>query len=597
MALPDFAVTGNLRDILDTPSGGEIPTPAWANAYVILAHNIKDGVLVWDEKIHNRPPSVKATVDPVTGNIEISDGPIKLLDNNPGLNVTGIQWRCDIKTSTANTIASFWFDAPGDGSTVKLDEVTPVIGHMASGVTRGPQGYSIIDASLDDDEFVFEVSGGQPEIRVTVPALTVAAASAAAAAASAAEADGHASTASDEAAAASGSASAAASSASAASGSAAAASGHADDAEAAAAAAATAVEDGLGSKQSTSEKDQPNGYAGLNSSGTISIGLLPSSIMEYQGVWNAATNTPTLADGTGNTGDVRRVSVGGTRNLGSGSITFDVGDYAIYNGTTWEKSDTTDAVNTVAGLNGNITAANLRTALSLVVGTDVQAYDADLAALAGLTSAANKVPYFTASATAALADLSAFGRTLIALADAAAGRTALGLAIGTNVQAYSAILGALAGLTGAANDDIIQRKAGTFTNRTMAQLKADLALAKADVGLGNVDNTSDTTKNLVLANPQTASYTLVLGDAAKAVEMNVASANNLTVPPNSSVPYPIGTVLEVLQYGAGQTTIVAGAGVTLRSPGGRLKIAAQYGAAALRQRATDEWTVEGNLAT
>ena len=65
----------------------------------------------------------------------------------------------------------------------------------------------------------------------------------------------------------------------------------------------------------------------------------------------------------------------------------------------------------------------------------------------------------------------------------------------------------------------------------------------------------------ITANTQTASYTLVLGDAAKAIEMNVASANNLTVPPDSSVAFPVGTVLEVLQYGAGQTTIVAaGAG-------------------------------------
>ena len=60
-------------------------------------------------------------------------------------------------------------------------------------------------------------------------------------------------------------------------------------------------------------------------------------------MWNASTNTPTLADGSGDTGDVYRVSVAGTRDLGSGAIDFQVGDYAIYNGSTWEKSDTTDA--------------------------------------------------------------------------------------------------------------------------------------------------------------------------------------------------------------------------------------------------------------
>jgi hypothetical protein len=103
--------------------------------------------------------------------------------------------------------------------------------------------------------------------------------------------------------------------------------------------------------------------------------------------------------------------------------------------------------------------------------------------------------------------------------------------------------------------------------------------------------------SVVTANRQTASYTLVLGDAGLVIEMNVASANNLTVPLNSSVAFPTGTVIEVMQYGAGQTTVVATGGVTIRSPGGKLKIAAQYGGASLRKIATDEWALEGNITT
>ncbi|XAO35458.1 minor tail protein [Gordonia phage Morgana] len=113
-------------------------------------------------------------------------------------------------------------------------------------------------------------------------------------------------------------------------------------------------------------KGVANGYPSLDAGGKIPVSQLPSSLMEYQGVWNAATNTPTLVDGTGNTGDVYRVTAAATRNLGSGAIEFAVGDYVIYNPSgVWEKSDTTDAVASVAGLIGVITAAALRTALSI----------------------------------------------------------------------------------------------------------------------------------------------------------------------------------------------------------------------------------------
>jgi hypothetical protein len=150
------------------------------------------------------------------------------------------------------------------------------------------------------------------------------------------------------------------------------------------------------------QKGIANGLATLDSNGKIPVNQLPNSIMEYKGTYNASINTPSLSDGTGNQGDIYRVSVAGTRNFGSGNITFDVGDNCIYNGSTWEKSDTTDAVAslegsdgvTVSSATGNITISIADGALSIAKTSGLQSalnnrqpLDGDLTAIAGLSGA------------------------------------------------------------------------------------------------------------------------------------------------------------------------------------------------------------------
>jgi len=98
----------------------------------------------------------------------------------------------------------------------------------------------------------------------------------------------------------------------------------------------------------------------------------------------------------------------------------------------------------------------------------------------------------------------------------------------------------------------------------------------------------------VSLNTQTSSYTLVLSDAGTLVIMNLGSANNLTVPLNSSVPFAVGTQVPILQLGTGQTTIVATSGVTIRfTPG--LKLRTQYSAGALIKIDTDTWLLSGDI--
>jgi hypothetical protein len=106
----------------------------------------------------------------------------------------------------------------------------------------------------------------------------------------------------------------------------------------------------------TATKGVANGVASLDGSGTVPISQLPAAVLgalSYQGTWNASTNTPTLTSSVGTKGYYYVVSVAGSTNL-NGITDWQVGDWAVYNGSVWQKIDNTDAVTSVNGYTGTV---------------------------------------------------------------------------------------------------------------------------------------------------------------------------------------------------------------------------------------------------
>jgi hypothetical protein len=102
--------------------------------------------------------------------------------------------------------------------------------------------------------------------------------------------------------------------------------------------------------------------------------------------------------------------------------------------------------------------------------------------------------------------------------------------------------------------------------------------------------------DVVVNNFQTGTtYTVASSDLKRLIQMSNASLNTVTLPPNSTVPIPIGFSTDIAMWGAGITTVAAGAGVTRRSRGDAYRIAGQYGACNALKVGTDEWLLSGDL--
>ncbi len=317
---------------------------------------------------------------------------------------------------------------------------------------------------------------------------------------------------------------------------------------------------------------------------------------------------------------------------------------------------TTDLTAHGRTLIGGADADATKTTLGLVIGTNVQAYDATLNALAGLSTVADQTIYSTGVDTFAMTNLSAFGRSLIDDTDASTARTTLGLAIGTNVQAYDATLNALAGLTTSADQTIYSTGVDTFAMTTLSSFgrtlidDADASTARTTLGLGTIATQNSTafvdtttsqsiagtktftgdiafsgsgkitlsstsvattqtalnnstavattayvqTATRVTTDQKTANYTLVISDEGKMIEFNSASNLTLTIPANSSVAFPVGTQILISRLGTGTVQVLITTD-TLYSVSSNRFLASRYSGATLVKTTSTTWYLFGDL--
>lgn len=175
----------------------------------------------------------------------------------------------------------------------------------------------------------------------------------------------------------------------------------------------------------------------------------------------------------------------------------------------------------------------------------------------------------------------------IATAVGSAGGLATTAAVAAGYQPLDSDLTAIAALsTTTFGRALLTQADATATNTTLGLGSAALLAASAVFGQAQTVNAQTGT-----------TYTLVAGDAGKLVTLSNASAVTLTVPQDSDATIAVGTYIDLYQLGAGQVTVAAGSGATLRVGGLTAKARAQYSSLGVQKVSANTWRLFGDLAS
>jgi len=375
--------------------------------------------------------------------------------------------------------------------------------------------------------------------------------------------------------------------------------------------------------ENTANKNQISGYAGLDGAGRINPSQLPA--LAITDTFVVASQAGMLAL-TAETGDV--------------AVRTDVLKSFILRGTNptiladWQELLTpADLVASIFGRNGVVTAqANDYNTSQVTENTNLYFTVARVlaSALTGLSTASSAVITAGDTVLTALGQLQAqitANIASIALKANTAGQVFTGNISATNLSnsntgdnatnsQYSALIsnanhtgdvtGSTAltlatvnsttgtfGLAGSISQFAVNAK-GLITSAVNVAISITTSQI-SDFTAGVNSLITGKTDKLITQNAQIVSYTLVLTDGDRIVTMSNASANNLTIPLNATVAFPIGTQIIISQFGAGQTTFVPTVGVTLNSSLTARKLANQFATATLIKLGTDTWLLSGNI--